>query len=128
MEGKKSITKETVVTKEKLALNVGSGSLEVYATPMVIALMENAAAELAQGYIDSDCTTVGTGISIAHTSATPLGAKVRATAELLNIDGRKFSFAVTAFDDAGEIARGTHERFSVKSESFQKKTDNKFNL
>lgn len=111
-----------------LADAVGSGSLKVYATPMVVALMESAAAALAQEYMDDGCTTVGTMISIAHQSPTPLGARVQAKAELNEIDGRTFRFDVTAYDDAGVIARGTHERVSVKSGSFQKKADAKFSV
>lgn len=109
-----------------LASMMGSGSLDVLATPAVVALMENAAASLVAPYLDEGITTVGTMISIKHISATPKGAEFSATAELTAIDGRKYTFAVTARDDAGIIAEGTHERFSVKSESFMQKTNTKF--
>ena len=77
--------------------------------------------------LDNDeLTTVGTMISIEHTSPTPLGAEVTATAVLKSVDGRMFNFEVFAEDKKGEIARGTHTRVSVKSEKFQMKADSKF--
>ena len=97
------------------------------ATPAVAALMEGAAAELAQSVLNNDeLTTVGTAISIEHTSPTPLGAEVEAEARLVKTEGRLFFFELTARDNAGEIAKGTHTRVSVKAEKFQKKADGKF--
>lgn len=122
---KTEMIKETTVTPELLANAVGSGSLRVYATPMAAALCENAAAALAQEYLDDGCTTVGTMLCIEHISPTPLGGHVCAKAVLTGIEDRKFSFSLTVCDDAGEIMHGTHERVSVKSESFQKKADEK---
>lgn len=116
---------ETVVDESMLACTVGSGSLRVYATPMVVALIEKAASEMAQQLVADDCTTVGTKIAINHVSATPVGAKVWAQAKLTEIDGRRFVFEVSAYDEKGLIAEGEHERFSVRSESFQKKADSK---
>lgn len=122
-----TLTKKLNVKKENLASVVGSGSLDVLATPAVAALMEGAAAELAQNVLDNDeLTTVGTAISIEHTSPTPLGAEVEAEARLVKTEGRLFFFELTARDNAGEIARGTHTRVSVKAEKFQKKADGKF--
>jgi len=122
-----TLTKKLTVKKENLASVVGSGSLDVLATPAVAALMEGAAAELAQNVLDNDeLTTVGTAISIEHTSPTPLGAEVEAEARLVKTEGRLFFFELTARDNAGEIARGTHTRVSVKAEKFQKKADGKF--
>ena len=122
------ITAKTVmVGEDSLACTMGSGSLRVLATPAVVALMENAAASLAQEIMDNDeLTTVGTMISIEHTSPTPCGAMVTAEARLLSQDGRTFRFEVTARDAKGEIAKGTHTRVSVKAEKFQKKADGKF--
>lgn len=123
----KILTKTIRVEEEQLACAMGSGSLFVLATPAVVALMERAAAELAQNMINSDeLTTVGTQISIEHTSPTPLGAEVTAEAELVKTDGRFFYFNVTARDKKGEIARGTHTRVSVKAVKFQEKADGKF--
>lgn len=122
-----TLTKKLNVKKENLASVVGSGSLDVLATPAVAALMEGAAAELAQNVLDNDeLTTVGTAISIEHTSPTPLGAEVEAEARLVKTEGRLFFFELTARDSAGEIAKGTHTRVSVKAEKFQKKADGKF--
>ncbi len=122
-----TLTKKLTVKKENLASVVGSGSLDVLATPAVAALMEGAAAELAQNVLDNDeLTTVGTAISIEHTSPTPLGAEVEAEARLVKTEGRLFFFELTARDNAGEIAKGTHKRVSVKAEKFQKKADGKF--
>ena len=124
----KSLTKTIKVEEENLACAMGSGSLMVLATPAVVALMENAAAELAQIELDNEeLTTVGTMISIEHTSPTPMGAEVSATATLTKTDGRMFYFDVVANDKKGEIAKGTHTRVSVKAEKFQMKADEKFN-
>ena len=121
-----TLTKKITVKKENLASVVGSGSLDVLATPAVAALMEGAAAELAQSVLNNDeLTTVGTAISIEHTSPTPLGAEVEAEARLVKTEGRLFFFELTARDNAGEIAKGTHTRVSVKAEKFQKKADGK---
>ena len=122
-----TLTKKLTVKKENLASVVGSGSLDGLATPAVAALMEGAAAELAQSVLNNDeLTTVGTAISIEHTSPTPLGAEVEAEARLVKTEGRLFFFELTARDNAGEIAKGTHTRVSVKAEKFQKKADGKF--
>ncbi len=123
------IVKEISVNVEKsmLAVNVGSGTLEVLATPVVAALMERAACELIQPYLPEGITTVGTMISVNHMSATPLGARVTAEARLTDIADRKYTFELTARDDAGFIATGKHERFTVKSERFIEKTNAKLN-
>lgn len=107
------------------ALSMGSGTLNVFATPAVSALMEKAAYELVQPYLDEGITTVGTMISLEHISASPIGADITAKAILTGIDGRKYSFDIFAYDNAGLIAQGKHERFSVKTESFMKKAQNK---
>ena len=123
----KILSKTIKVEEENLACAMGSGSLMVLATPAVVALMENAAAELAQNILDNEeLTTVGTMISIEHTSPTPIGAEVTATATLTETDGRMFYFDVVASDKKGEIAKGTHTRVSVKAEKFQMKADGKF--
>lgn len=123
----KVLSKTIKVEEENLACAMGSGSLMVLATPAVVALMENAAAELAQIELDNEeLTTVGTMISIEHTSPTPMGAEVTATATLVETDGRTFKFNVVATDKKGEIAKGTHTRVSVKADKFQMKADGKF--
>ena len=122
----KALEKTFTVTEDKLAVNVGSGSLRVLATPSVIAMMENTAAELAAAELADGITTVGTAISVEHTAPTPFGAEVTARAVLKNSDGRTFEFAVELCDRGGVVARGTHTRVSVKAEKFQKKADGKF--
>ena len=117
---------EKVVTEDMLAVNVGSGSLRVLATPTVVALMEEASTKLADTFLDEGLTTVGTMVEIQHISPSPIGAKFKVESKLISNDGRSCKFEVTAYDNAGMIANGTHNRVSVKSEKFQKKADEKF--
>ncbi len=114
-------TKQVIVEPRHLASAVGSGSVEVFATPMVAALMEGAAAELAQRALAEGLTTVGAQITVNHSAPTLPGMTVTAEAELLETDGRTFRFALRAWDDAGEIATGGHTRVSVKTERFLEK-------
>lgn len=116
-------TKTATVEEKDLACNVGSGSIAVFATPMVAALMEGAAAELAQKALAEGLTTVGTQIVVNHNAPTVQGMTVTAEAELTETDGRVFQFIVRAYDDAGEIACGTHTRVSVKVERFLEKAE-----
>ena len=109
---------ETVVTEHNTADAVGSGLVPVFATPYMIALMENAASISLLPYLAADEGTVGTHLDVAHTSATPIGMKVWADAVVTAVDGKKITFEVSAFDEAGEIGRGTHERFIIRPEKF----------
>ena len=118
----KKYTVETVVNEENTALAVGSGDMEIFATPMMIALMENAAAACIAEQIGEENTSVGTMISVSHVSATPIGMKVKATAELVNVEGRRYEFKVMAEDERGLIGEGTHSRVSVNREKFYNKT------
>ncbi len=113
--------RQLTVTEAHLAKNVGSGTVAVLATPMVAALMEGAAADLAAYYIEPDCTTVGSEITVRHLCPTAQGVTVTAQAELMESDGRFFTFQLTATDNAGIIATGTHTRVSVKTERFAQK-------
>ncbi len=115
-----------VVTENDTAVAVGSGSLKVLATPKLIALVEKAAADLAEKVLPPEFTSVGTLINFEHTAPTPLNLKYRAEVEIAEIDGRKIIFEVTTFDERGEIGRGRHERFIVNREKFQAKADSKF--
>ncbi|WBY64419.1 MAG: 4HBT domain-containing protein [Thermocaproicibacter melissae] len=117
----KRITKNYTVTEEMLAERVGSGSLPVLATPVLATLFEGAAAEIAQEFLADGLTTVGTEITVHHTAPTPCGAKITIEAELTEQTDRVFRFRLTANDEAGPIADGTHERVSVKSERFTEK-------
>ncbi len=118
-------TAALTVTDEVTAASVGSGMLPVFATPSMIALIEKAAAESVAPQLEAGTTTVGTRLDVAHTAATPVGMTVRAVTELTEIDGRRLIFTVHAFDDAGEIGSGTHERFIVNAEKFLAKAEAK---
>lgn len=110
------------VEESMTAASMKSGNLDVLATPYMIALMEQASAELCQKFLPEGISTVGTMVSIQHLAATSLGAPVRAVATLTDFDGRKASFEVVAYDNAGVIGKGTHERFTIKIDSFLRKT------
>lgn len=113
----------TDVTKEHTALSVGSGSLSVFATPMMAALMEKAACEALAPFLEDGETTVGTELNIQHTAATPVGMTVTAEAEVTAVNGREITFSVTARDSAGGIGSGTHKRFVVNAAKFQSRAD-----
>lgn len=108
----------TLVEREDTAREVGSGSLLVYATPCMVALMEGAACEAIEEAMDDTKTTVGTELNIQHLSATPVGLEVRAKAEVVAVEGKVITFEVQAFDEAGEIGKGTHKRVIVPVQKF----------
>lgn len=116
---------ETVVTPELLASNVGSGLVKVYATAMMIALMEKAAVLSVEPYLEEGQGTVGTHVNMSHCSATPVGMKVWAETELIEIDKRKLTFKVAAYDERGLIGEGLHERFIIDNVKFQQKANSK---
>ena len=113
---------ETVVTEDLLARNIGSGLVKVYATAMMIALIEKAAVYSVEPYLEEG---QGTVVNVSHCSATPLGMKVWAETELIEIDRRKLVFKVAAYDERGLIGEGLHERFIIDNERFQAKADSK---
>ena len=115
----------TQVEREDTAKEVGSGDLLVYATPCMVALMEGAACEAIAECLSDTQTSVGTGLNIEHISATPVGLEVRAEAEVTEVNGKVITFALRAYDEAGEIGRGTHTRVLVNSQKFLEKTYNK---
>ena len=106
------------VERADTAKEVGSGSLLVYATPCMVALMEGAACEAIAEALKEDQTTVGTGLNIEHISATPVGLEVRAEAIVTAVDGKVITFDVKAFDEVGEIGHGTHKRVIVNAQKF----------
>ncbi len=112
----------TLVEREDTACEVGSGSLLVYATPCMVALMEGAACEAISAAIPEEKTSVGIELAISHISATPVGLEVRAEAEVTAVDGSIITFQVTAFDETGKIGEGTHKRALVTSQKFLDKT------
>lgn len=116
---------EVKVVYENTATAVGSGVLEVFATPCMIALMEKASCDSVLPYLEEGNGTVGTELNVKHVAATPIGMTVRAESELTEVDGRRLVFRVSAYDDAGLIGEGTHERFIVNNEKFQQKTNQK---
>ena len=113
---------ETVVVQENTAAAVGSGLLPVFATPMMVALMENAAVNAISDHLAEGEGSVGTHMDISHDSATPIGMKVWAEAELTAADGRALTFAVTAYDERGPIGKGVHRRFIIQNEKFMTKS------
>jgi len=119
----KSATATTTITDKNTAKAVGSGNLDVFATPMMIALMEQAACECLADSLEPGQSSVGTQINVMHTAASPLDAKITATVTVENVDGRKILFTVTACDGTNEIGSGTHERFVIDAEHFMKKLE-----
>lgn len=117
--------KELMVTSDKTAKAMGSGALDVFATPCMIALMENTAFESVQAELEEGCGTVGTALNVKHVAATPVGMKVTCDTELIKVDGRALTFLVKAYDTCGLIGEGEHERFIISEEKFQAKTDAK---
>ena len=115
----------TTVEREDTALEVGSGSLLVYATPCMVALMEGAACEAIEEAMDESKTTVGTELNIQHVSATPVGLEVRAEAVVTAVEGKVITFEIHAFDEAGEIGKGTYKRVIVPTQKFLEKAYNK---
>ncbi len=113
------------VDREDTAKEVGSGSLLVYATPCMVALMEGAACDAIKDALNEDKSSVGTELNICHISATPVGLEVRAEAEVTAVDGNTITFQVTAFDESGKIGEGTHKRVLVNVQRFLDKAYNK---
>ena len=121
----KKYTSSLVVEEKHLACNVGSGDLEVFATPMMMALMENAAMLCVADDLDEGCSTVGGQISSSHIKPTGLGHTVTATAELISVEGRKLKFKVSASDEEGLIGEGEHLRFIIDKSRFMSKVSKK---
>ena len=116
---------ERLVDDTNTANALGSGGVNVFATPSMVAMMEAASRKCVQPYLDAGETTVGTTVNIQHLSATPVGMKVWAESELINIDGRRLVFIVYAFDEKEMIGKGEHERFIINTEKFMNKTEKK---
>ena len=113
------------VTPALTAKEMGSGALEVLATPAMIALMEKTAWTSVQPDLEEGWGTVGTRLEVDHLSATPLGMEVVCESTLTAVEGRKLTFTLTVRDAAGEVGRGTHERFMVQNQKFQAKANAK---
>ncbi|SFR04539.1 thioesterase family protein [Desulfoscipio geothermicus] len=115
------------VNETNTALAYGSGSINVFATPAMIGLMEKAALSSVDRLLPEGYTTVGIKVDVQHLAATPLGGVVEARSELREIDGRRLVFAVEAYDDRELVGKGTHERFIVPTEKFLQKVAGKLN-
>jgi predicted thioesterase len=113
------------VNKQNTASVWGSGALDVFSTPALVALMEKAAVLTAAPFLPEGCSTVGTSLNVRHIAASPVGAAVRAEAVLTGVDGRKLSFEVRAWDDNELIGEGLHERFVIDNKKFMEKTEGK---
>jgi len=109
------------VNESNTASAMQSGSLPVFATPALVAVMERAACKCLADCLEQGQTSVGSGISVEHTAASPMGAEITATATIEHVSGRKMEFAVTAVDRAGEIGKGKHTRVIVDAERFMKR-------
>lgn len=118
---------EITVTEKDTALAYGSGTLEVFATPAMAAMMENTAMKSVAPYLNEGEATVGTLLEVKHLSATPVGCTVVCESELTEVDGRRLVFKVTARDNKGLIGEGVHERFIVLAEKFVNKAKDKLN-
>ena len=117
----KTASVTATVNENNTARAVGSGSLDVFATPMMIALMERAACEVLSDALEAGKTSVGTQISVEHTAASPPGEAITAVATITGVNGRKIEFAVTAGDGKGEVGKGTHTRVVVDEAKFMEK-------
>lgn len=109
---------EAVVNEQNTAIAAGSGTLPVFATPWMCALMEKAAWTAVAPALEEGDSTVGTKLNISHLSATPVGLKVWAESEVTLVDGKRIELKVSAYDEKGLIGEGTHERFLVTNERF----------
>ncbi len=118
--------KETVIVDESnTAKTMGSGTLDVFATPAMTALMEKTAWKSVAEELEEGCGTVGIRLDITHDAPTPLGMKVTCESVLTGIDGRKLTFEVEARDERGKIGSGVHERFIINNKKFQEKANQK---
>ena len=112
---------EITVAFKDTAINYGSGLVEVFATPAMIALMEKTCYRSVLPYLPEGFGTVGTLVNIVHSRATPVGMNVRCESELVEVDRKRLVFNVAAYDETGEIGKGTHERFIIDVEKFMDK-------
>ena len=114
---------ELTVSEKDTASYVGSGTLDVLATPVLGMLVERTCWQSVAGMLEIGECTVGTRINITHEKATPVGMKVHCESELVSVDGKKLLFYVKAMDETGLISEGTHERFIVDSVRFQQNAE-----
>ena len=118
-------TRTVTVNESNTAKVMGSGTLDVFATPALIALMEETCWRSVANELEEGCGTVGTLLEIKHTAATPVGMKVTCESTLTEVDGRRLVFEVIARDAKGVVGEGKHERFIIQNEKFQMKANAK---
>jgi predicted thioesterase len=116
---------ETVTMPKDSAINYNSGELDIFATPAMIALMECTAKNAVDLHLPMSCTTVGTRLDVKHMAATPIGMKVKFTAELIKVEDRRLVFKIEAYDEVEKIGEGIHERYIVEKDKFMNKINNK---
>ena len=121
METGLTYTSTVVVSKENVAATMGSGDLNVFATPAMVALMENAAMKAVADALPEGSTTVGAEMNVTHIKPSGLGAEIVATAVLTGVEGRKLTFNVGARDAEGMIGEGIHIRYAVDRRRFMEK-------
>jgi len=115
----------TKVTGDNTALKFGSGKVDVFGTPAMIALMEEASINTVDKNLQEGFATVGTGLDVRHIAATPEGMNITASAELIEIDGKRLVFKVEAFDEVEKIGEGTHQRYIIELEKFKSRAQSK---
>lgn len=120
-ENGKTYTQQIIVSDKDTALAYGSGNLKVFATPAMVALMENTAVRCLEGTLEPDTDTVGIEINVQHTKATGVGQPVNCKAAVIETDGRRIRFEITAWDDKGNIGHAIHDRFIIYPEKFMSK-------
>ena len=118
-------TKTVTVNEANTAKTMGSGTLDVFATPALIALMEETCWRSVADQLEDGCGTVGTLLEIRHTAPTPIGMDVTCESEVVEVDGRRLVFTVQAHDAKGLVGEGRHERFVIQNEKFQAKANAK---
>ena len=116
---------EIVVAFENTAAAVGSGLVSVFATPSMIALMEQAASSSLLPYLEDGQGSVGVHLDVSHEAATPIDMKVWAESEVIEVNGKQITFAVSAYDECGLIGRGIHKRACINVERFMSKVEQK---
>ncbi|MCG8572781.1 MAG: thioesterase family protein [Spirochaetes bacterium] len=122
------LTLEKKVTPQESASQYGSGTVEVFATPAMIAFMEQTALKCVAPHLEAGTTTVGIGIDIKHLKATPINMKVKCQAIVTKIDGKKITFQIEAWDEMDKIGTGTHIRYVIDIEQFSQQLEEKKKL
>jgi predicted thioesterase len=115
------LTREKFVEEHDTASSYGSGLIPVFATPAMVAFMEQTAQESLQPYLPEGYITLGTEINVKHKKATPVGKKVKCVSDLIMKEERSFTFSIKAWDDEGEIGEAVHKRYMVNAERFMQK-------